>query len=89
VTVPSPCPCPPETIVTQPAWLAAVHAHSRETPIVTVPVPPSGPKDVVELVTAAWQRAPLGAVTLVLVDAELPQAAAATDAATTSWNAKR
>jgi hypothetical protein len=69
--------------VTQLAWLAAVHAHSRDTPIVTVPVPPSGPNDVVEFVIAAWQRPAVGAVTLV-VEAELPQATAASDAATTS-----
>ena len=61
--------------MTQGAWLTAVHEHSRETSIETVPVPPDGPNEEVEFVTAAWHRALEGPVTLVEVDAELPQAA--------------
>lgn len=80
----SPCPCVSDRIVTQLDRLAAVHPHSRATPILTVPVPPSGPNDDVELVTAAWHRALVGAVTLVVVDAEPPHAAAANAATTIS-----
>jgi hypothetical protein len=34
-------------------WLAVLHEHSRATVIVTVPVPPDTPNDVVEFVRLA------------------------------------
>jgi hypothetical protein len=74
-TVPSPCPLVPEVIWIHDAWVDAVHPHSRDTPIVNVPVPPSAEKLEEELVTDAWQRVVVGLVAVVtLVVAELPQA---------------
>jgi hypothetical protein len=69
-------------IDTHGAVLPAVQEHSRETVTLTVPVPPPDAKDVVELVTAAWQRVSEGAVTLADVDAELPHAAVSAAART-------
>jgi hypothetical protein len=41
--VPSPCPCEPAVIESQPAVLDADHAHSLETLTAIELVPPSGP----------------------------------------------
>ncbi|MEO5894944.1 MAG: hypothetical protein ABIS06_04530 [Vicinamibacterales bacterium] len=54
----------------------ALHEQSRETLTPIVDEPPVGGNDVVGAVTVAWHRVVVGAVTL--VEAELPQAAAAT-----------
>ena len=58
--------------VTQGDGEAALHEQSRETVMLSVPVPPLAPNVVAELLTAAWQRVFAGAATF--VDAELPQA---------------
>src|SRR5688572_25942540 len=55
-------------------WLETLHEHSRATVTATVPVPPEGPKDCVELATDTWQRASDGPVRFVDVVDELPQA---------------
>lgn len=73
-TVPSPWPSRADVSVIHPAELDADHAQSRATAMVTVPVPPDAPNEVEELLTVAWQRVSVGAVTLVSV--ELPHAAA-------------
>jgi hypothetical protein len=70
-------------------WVLALHVQSRDTPMETVPVPPDGPNDGDELVTVAWHRAVLGAVTFVEVDAELPHAAAVNAAPNTPRSCKR
>ena len=55
------------------AWLDAVHVHSRDTPTLSVPVPPLAPKVVVEPLTLSWHRdVDDGDVTLVVL--ELPHA---------------
>ena len=64
-------------MTTQGDWLTAFQVHSRERPTFTVPVPPDGPNEVVELVRLGWQRTPPGPVTLVVFVDELPHAAAA------------
>jgi hypothetical protein len=69
--------------VTKGDWLAAVHAHSRDTVTFTVPVPPEAGNDDVALLTVAWHRTPPGAVTFIDVDASLPHAAATVAAAIT------
>jgi hypothetical protein len=56
----------------------ARHVHSRATTMFSVPVPPEGPKAVADGVTVASQRLDAGAVTVVDVVAELPQAAVRT-----------
>lgn len=43
--VPSPCPCAPAVIASQPAVLDADHAHSRETLTASELTPPSGPNE--------------------------------------------
>ena len=62
------------------ALLETVHAHSRATPMASVPLPPPDSNEEVELVTEGWHRlvGPVGLDTLVV--AELPQAADQTHA---------
>ena len=79
--VPSPCP---SVAVVNSIQFAAVdedQLHSRATVTVTWPVPPEGPKLCDGFVSETWQRVVDGAVTLVEVVAELPQATAAIAAA--------
>src|SRR5580765_1008805 len=66
------------------AVLAADHAHSRATPIVTVPVPPLTPKLDDELLTVVWHREAVGPVTFVTAELPHPAAAAAAAAAANS-----
>jgi len=64
-----------------PALLATVHEHSRATPIARVPVPPAGANEEVEGETVGSQRLLVGLVGVdTLVEAELPHAAAQSDA---------
>jgi hypothetical protein len=60
------------------AWDAALHVHSRATPIAIEPVPPDGVNAVEGAVTIAWHLpADVGLVTLeTVVDVELPHAIA-------------
>jgi hypothetical protein len=63
------------------ALLATVHAQSRATPIASVPVPPDDSNEEADGVTVGWHRLLVGPVGLdTLVVAELPQAAAESDA---------
>lgn len=57
------------------AAVVARQAHSRATLIDNVPVPPVGPKELLELETLASQREDAGEVIVVEVVAELPHAA--------------
>ena len=62
------------------AWLVAVHVHSRDTPTLSVPLPPPGPKVVVEPVRLSWHLVfVLGAVTLVVLEPPHAASANATD----------
>lgn len=72
-TVPSPWPSTAEVKVIQLTGVEARHEHSRATLTPSVPVPPAGPNDPVELEIVASHRLDAGAVTLVEVEAELPQ----------------
>lgn len=54
----------------------ARHEHSRATPMDSVPEPPVELKVDAGAETTASQRVEAGVVTLVVVEAELPQAAA-------------
>src|SRR5687768_14617101 len=72
--VPSPCPVCPDTISTHAAETAADQLHSRATVTLTSPLPPAELKLGTVFVTAAWQRVPVGPVTL--VTALLPHAVA-------------
>lgn len=56
----------------------ARHAHSRATPMASVPEPPVELKVDAGAETMASHREEAGVVTVVVVEAELPQAAART-----------
>jgi len=73
LTLPSPCPSTGEVNTIQLAGEVARHPHSRATPIATVPVPPAELNWEDGAETAASHREDVGVVTLVLVEAELPQ----------------
>jgi hypothetical protein len=62
--------------VIQAAADVACHVHSRATEMVSVPDPPAAPNAFGDDETFASQRVDVGDVTLVEVDAELPQPAA-------------
>ena len=72
VTVPSPWPSTLEVNVIQFTGVAAFHEQSRVTPIETLPVPPVDANVDEDMPTFAWHRAAAGAVTDVVVFAELP-----------------
>jgi len=65
VTLPSPCPSFAGVNEIQLACAAAVHWHSRETAIVTVPSPPDAPKLADEFDAVSWHRVAVGPVVLV------------------------
>jgi endonuclease/exonuclease/phosphatase family metal-dependent hydrolase len=69
----------------QAAWLVADHVHSRSALMLSRAVPPDASKLDAELVIVIWQRAAVGAVTL--VTAELPHAQAKSEA-TTALNSR-
>ncbi len=72
--MPAPWPLAADVRVIQAARLAAVHAHSRSTVMLTDPSPPETPKLDAEFVAVIWQRVAVGPV--VFVTPLLPQAAA-------------
>ena len=61
--------------VIQLAGEIARQEHSRATDTDSVPVPPPGPKELLELETLASQREEAGEVMVLVVVAELPHAA--------------
>lgn len=72
--MPSPCPSAAEVNVIQVTGEVARQEHSRATVTDSVPDPPAGVNDPEEFETVASHRALAGAVMLVDVEAELPQA---------------
>ena len=86
LTLPSPWPSTAEVKAIQPAGEVARHAHSRATAMVTVPDPPDGLNCDEGAETVDSHRDDAGVVTLVDVEAELPQpyASSAANAAANS-----
>lgn len=73
MTLPSPCPSTAEVKTIQLTGEVARHAHSRATAIASVPDPPAELNCDAGEETVASHRLEAGVVTLVDVDAELPQ----------------
>ena len=73
LTVPSPWPSTAEVKLIQLTGEVARQAHSRATAIESVPEPPAELNDDAGDETVDSQRAEAGVVTLVDVEAELPQ----------------
>ena len=89
VTVPSPWPCAPAVIATQPTPDDADHVHSLATVTAIEPVPPSAANERGVASKLSWQRVELeeGEVTLVVADP--PHAAISTLAQAPGHNDRR
>src|SRR4051812_42240970 len=60
---PSPCPLLPAVITIHETALDTAHVQSRFVAIVSVPAPPDGGADCIELVTFTWHFDPEGPAT--------------------------
>jgi hypothetical protein len=83
---PSPCPLLPEVITIHETELETAHVQSRLVVMLSVPAPPDGGADCIELVTLTWHFDPDGAATDTAEDVHAAAIAAATETADTSRN---